>query len=211
MGRPMGGETGPLFARALRQNERVRFFTADLHFGHENIIRYCDRPFRSVAEMNAGLVDRWNATVSDSDEVWILGDVAMGHIDESLEWVRGLHGHKVLVTGNHDRCWAGRQRAPDMWLERYRSVGFDEIRHGTVSIELDGSEVLAGHFPYEGDSHDEDRFVRWRPVDTGSWLLHGHVHTRWQVNGRQINVGVDVWDYTPVAQTTLTGIIASGP
>lgn len=194
----------------MSQTDRVRYFTADLHFGHENIITYCDRPYRDVEEMNADLVDRWNATVGDDDEVWVLGDVAMGPIEESLEWVRGLRGHKVLVAGNHDRCWAGRRRAPERWLERYRDIGFERILQGTVPVRVGGHDVLAGHFPYEGDSLDEERFTRWRPHDTGSWLLHGHVHTRWQVHGRQINVGVDVWDYTPVAETVLAEIITAG-
>lgn len=194
----------------LDQNGGVRFFTADLHFGHENIIRYCDRPFGSVDQMNAGLVERWNDTVDDTDEVWVLGDVAMGRIDESLLHVERLRGRKVLVTGNHDRCWAGRKRNPELWLDRYRQVGFAEIFDGTVSAEVAGTPVLAGHFPYEGDSHDEDRFVRWRPTDEGAWLLHGHVHTRWQVHDRQINVGVDVWNYAPVAETTLAEIIGTG-
>ncbi len=185
----------------------MRFFTADLHFGHRNIIRYCERPHRSVDHMNADLVARWNDTVGDDDEVWVLGDVAMGRIDESLEHIRDLRGRKVLVAGNHDRCWAGRKRAPDLWHDRYRTVGFDEIHQGTVTVEVAGCSVSAGHFPYEGDSHDEDRFTHWRPVDTGDWLLHGHVHTRWRVNGRQINVGVDVWDYAPVSEDDLAIII----
>lgn len=189
----------------------MRFFTADLHFGHENIISYCDRPFASVEEMNAGITARWNATVGDDDEVWVLGDVAMGRIDDSLRWIERLRGHKVLVTGNHDRCWAGRKRGGDLWLDRYRSVGFAEIHQGVVSTDLGGHPVLACHFPYEGDSHDEDRFLRWRPTDTGAWLLHGHVHTRWQTNGRQINVGVDVWDYTPVPENVLTELVCPGP
>lgn len=189
----------------------MRFFTADLHFGHENIIRYCDRPFSSVTEMNEGLVANWNAVVGDSDEVWVLGDVAMGPIDASLEHVTRLNGRKVLLTGNHDRCWAGNDRDTDEWLERYRSVGFSSIDQGTVSTRIAGHEVLAGHFPYEGDSHDEDRFTRWRPHDDGRWLLHGHVHTKWKVHDRQINVGVDVWDYAPVTESVLAEIIGRGP
>ncbi len=185
----------------------MRFYTADLHFGHENIIRYCKRPFASVAEMDAILVANWNAVVSDDDDVWVLGDVAMGPIDEGLANVGRLAGHKVLVTGNHDRCWAGNPRGHDEWLERYQRAGFAEIHQGTVETTLEGRAVLAAHFPYEGDSHDEDRFTRWRPVDTGAWLLHGHVHTKWQVKGRQINVGVDVWNHTPVSATTLARII----
>lgn len=185
----------------------MRFFTADLHFGHANIIRYCRRPFGSVEDMNEALVENWNTTVGPEDEVWVLGDVAMGPIDESLANVARLAGHKVLLTGNHDRCWADDPGASARWTERYLDAGFAEIRHGTVSTRISGHDVLAGHFPYEGDSHDEDRFTRWRPSDDGSWLLHGHVHTRWRVEGRQINVGVDVWDYTPVDEPTLAAII----
>ncbi len=188
----------------------MRYFTADLHFGHQNIIRYCDRPFGSVAEMNAALVDNWNAVVTGSDEVWVLGDVALGPIHDSLANIAELHGRKILVAGNHDRCWAGHERGDDVWTERYHEAGFDEIHQGTVSITVAGRPVLASHFPYEGDSHDSDRFVPWRPTDDGSWLLHGHVHTSWKVNGRQINVGVDVWDHTPVPETALAEIIDAG-
>lgn len=157
--------------------------------------------------MNADLVERWNAAVGDDDEVWVLGDVAMGRIDDSLEYVRELKGRKILVAGNHDRCWAGRTRDPSPWIERYRSVGFSAIHQGTVPLHLAGIPVSVGHFPYEGDSQEEERFLRWRPVDRGSWLLHGHVHTQWQVNGRQINVGVDVWDYAPVPEPRLVDVI----
>ncbi len=187
----------------------VRWFTADLHLGHENIIRYCHRPFADVAEMHDTLIQRWNERVDATDEVWVLGDVAMGPIERSLSLVSRLQGRKVLVTGNHDRCWPGQSRHPIEWEERYRDAGFAEIRHGTIEVAIGDESVLAGHFPYEGDSHDEDRFTRDRPVDDGRWLLHGHVHTRWKVSDRQINVGVDVWDFAPVGEDQLATIIES--
>jgi calcineurin-like phosphoesterase family protein len=185
----------------------VRWFTADLHFGHENIIRYCRRPFADVADMNESLIERWNERVDDDDEVWVLGDVAMGRIDESLGLVGRLRGSKVLVTGNHDRCWPRHPRQPHEWEARYRDAGFATILHGTVETTVGDEPVLAGHFPYEGDSHDDDRFTQERPADHGRWLLHGHVHTRWKVHDRQINVGVDVWDYAPVAEDTIATCI----
>lgn len=194
----------------------VRWFTADLHLGHANIIGYCDRPFASVAEMDDALVERWNEAVGPDDEVWVLGDVALGPIEASLARVGELAGRKVLVAGNHDRCWAGHtgragERAPE-WAERYREAGFAEIHQGTVELELAGRRVLADHFPYQGDSHPWDRYTAQRPIDDGrTWLLHGHVHTRWQVQGRMVNVGVDVWDYRPVAEGTLAEQIAAGP
>lgn len=186
-----------------------RFWTSDQHFGHANIIRYCNRPFASVEAMNEGLVERWNDVVTDDDEVWVLGDVAMGDIQRSLRCVGRLNGRKVLVTGNHDRCWDGHGSNSRRWIQVYRDAGFDEIRQGVVPVEIGGIDAIACHFPYEGDSHDADRFVGSRPVDEGKLLLHGHVHETWRENGRQVNVGVDVWDYRPVTDDELLALIVS--
>jgi calcineurin-like phosphoesterase family protein len=185
------------------------WYTADLHLGHQNIIRYCDRPYRSVDQMNADLVAKWNATVAPDDTVWVLGDVAMGQIAVSLPLARRLHGTKHLVAGNHDRCWEGHGARAEASMQMYRDAGFETIR-STHDIELAGRRVLLHHFPYEGDSHDDDRYVQWRPEDEGDWLFHGHVHTKWRQNGRMINVGVDVWDLAPVAQDTLLALVEAG-
>lgn len=186
----------------------TRWFTADLHFGHVNIIRYCNRPFRDVEHMNRELIDRWNAVVADDDEVWVLGDVAMGQIAETLPLVGWLAGRKVLVAGNHDRCWSGHGPRADGWTGRYHEAGFDEIHQGVVDLWLGDRPARACHFPFEGDSHDEDRFNAHRPLDDGRWLLHGHVHTRWRVDGHAINVGCDVWDYRPVAESHVVGALS---
>ena len=69
--------------------------------------------------------------------------------------------------------------------------------------------ALGCHFPYEGDSHDHDRYPDHRPLDDGEWLLHGHVHQRWRVRGRMINVGVDVWDYAPVPEDELVALLTA--
>lgn len=190
----------------------TRWFTSDLHFGHANIIRYSDRPFASVDHMNRALIQRWNEVVADADEVWCLGDMAMGQLDHTLPLIAELTGRKILVAGNHDRCWAGHtgraaERVPS-WIDRYERAGFDEILQGTIEMEVGGRRVLASHFPYVGDSHDADRFVEHRPADDGeTWLLHGHVHEKWQRADRMINVGVDVWDYRPVAEETLAALM----
>lgn len=182
------------------------WLTSDLHLGHANIIRYCGRPFGDVGHMDAELVRRWCERVMPEDVVWVLGDVAMGRITESLAKVAGLPGEKHLVAGNHDRCWEG-HRDHQKWLEPYRDAGFVEIV-SRADVDLGEGVVLpACHFPYRGDSLDEERYERHRPVDDGRWLLHGHVHERWQVEDRQVNVGVDVWDYAPVAADTLRSIV----
>jgi calcineurin-like phosphoesterase family protein len=187
----------------------ARFWTSDLHFGHANIIRYCDRPFADVDAMNRALVDRWNDVVSPADDVWILGDVAMGPIDESLAFVGQLHGRKVLLAGNHDRCWSGHGPKAEPWVERYLEAGFDEILQSAVEATLGTMPVLCSHFPYRGDSRDEERYLAHRPIDDGLVLLHGHVHERWKVCDRQVNVGVDVWDFHPVTDDELLSAIAA--
>lgn len=189
----------------------TRWFTADLHLGHANIIEYSSRPFDSVDAMNRALIARWNEVVADDDEVWMLGDFALRKIAETLPLAAELTGRKVLPTGNHDRCWPGHGRRAEGWEERYVEAGFDEIVHGDVTIDVREHKPLACHFPYRGDSHDRDRFVDSRPTDRGRWLLHGHVHERWLQRGRMINVGVDAWDYRPVGEEDLTRLIGAGP
>ncbi len=73
---------------------------SDTHFGHENIIGYCGRPFANAAEMDEAMVERWNAAVKPSDKVYHLGDVTMKK--QGLAVVRSLHGRKRLIRGNHD-------------------------------------------------------------------------------------------------------------
>jgi calcineurin-like phosphoesterase family protein len=182
------------------------WFTADLHLGQHNIIGHCHRPYRGVAQMNADVVGRWNRVVADDDTVWVLGDVGAA---AALPLVRFLRGTKHLISGNHDYCWPGNGPLAGATRWMYLAAGFATIRT-TAEIELGGEHVTLSHFPYEGDSHGEDRFVPWRPRNEGGWIVHGHVHTAWRHRGRMINVGVDVWDYAPVAEETLVQLIRGG-
>lgn len=187
-----------------------RWWTSDLHLGHANVIGYTGRPFPDVGAMDRGLIEAWNALVHPDDEVWVLGDFAMGRIAVTLPLAAGLAGRKVLVPGNHDRCWSGAGRRRDRWLEAYTDAGFHVV-DGPVEVGVAGAAVLADHFPYHGDSQDRDRFVEHRPADCGGWLLHGHVHDKWRQNGRMINVGVDAWAGRPVREDQLADLIGAGP
>jgi calcineurin-like phosphoesterase family protein len=187
------------------------WFTSDMHFGHANIITYSRRPFRDLDHMHGELIERWNEVVQPHDDVWVLGDVAMGSIEESLKLIPRLNGRKLLVTGNHDRCWAFHGAKHEPWIQRYQDAGFDEIHQGQVPFSLGDQPVEMCHFPYRGDSQYEDRYLQARPQDNGKWLLHGHVHETWKQWGRMINVGCDVWDYRPVASSELADLITHGP
>jgi calcineurin-like phosphoesterase family protein len=186
------------------------WFTADLHLGHGNIIDYCARPFDDTEAMNRALVDGWNDVVADDDDVWVLGDFALGKLADTLPLVGELRGRKVLLAGNHDRCWFGHGRRAEGWTERYLEAGFDEVRQGEVTGRVGDTEVVLCHFPYRGDSHDHDRYVEHRPADRGLWLLHGHVHERWAQRGRMINVGVDATGFRPIDEAEVAATIERG-
>lgn len=185
------------------------WFTSDTHFGHQNIIKFCDRPFESVDHMNSAIVNRWNEMVAPGDTVYHLGDVALGQLEKSLPIMRRLHGYKILIPGNHDRIYSTNASAyRERFLSRYEEV-FDSIRgevwkwHDSVLGDA-YSHLLLSHLPYDGDSHDGDRYEDQRPLDHGDILLHGHTHTKEQwsrskAGSLQIHVGQDAWDYRPVS------------
>lgn len=93
------------------------FFLADTHFGDGNILRYENRPFATVEEMDQELVRRWNQKVGEEDTVFHLGDVSAHSAEEDRQLLSQLHGKKVLVLGNHDL-----HRSPQQW----RDLGFEE-------------------------------------------------------------------------------------
>ena len=96
----------------------MKFFAiADMHFGHEAIIRYCNRPYQTVQEMDEDLIKRWNETVSNKDTVLVLGDVCLCNKEYAKSVISRLNGKKILIMGNHDN-----------WSEQfYRDAGFHTV------------------------------------------------------------------------------------
>lgn len=192
------------------------WFTSDLHFGHARLLELSaprGARFSNVDDMNAHLVRAWNDAVQPEDTVWVLGDVDMHGKPGSLGLVGQLAGTKLLVSGNHDACWAGFANG---WKarEKYLAAGFEAVLDfaATTLPSLDpqarATKVLLSHFPYEGDSHEADRYLQYRLPDEGRTLIHGHVHEafrerRTERGTWQINAGTDWWDYTPVSALTL--------
>lgn len=88
------------------------FFTADQHFDHDNIIRHCNRPFKSVHMMNLELIDAWNKVVRGKDVVVICGDFAWEKNPQRVvsEYSSKLNGNLIFIKGNHDYWWTGPSR-----------------------------------------------------------------------------------------------------
>ncbi|MCO6416519.1 metallophosphoesterase family protein [Siccirubricoccus sp. KC 17139] len=160
------------------------FFTSDTHFGDARARALYRRPFGSVAEMDAAMLERWNTTVGPEDEVWHLGDFALRMSPTAMaELLARLHGRKHLITGNNDP-------AATTSLAGWSSV------QPYAEIDLDGVGIVLCHYA----------FRTWRNMNKGWVNLHGHSHGRLAPLPRQTDVGVDAWDFRPVtlAQITIT-------
>jgi calcineurin-like phosphoesterase family protein len=202
------------------------FFTSDLHFGDEHLLTaYEGRPFDTVGDADEAMVKRWNDVVGKRDLVWVLGDVTTD--TGPSEHIARLNGTKYLIAGNHDTCSQlvtpnDRERATitRAWLDS----GFAQVVDGSgiarsgipVRIPLRGisGTVALSHYPYDPAPWEvgkPDAFARWRPKRPARgpvpWLIHGHVHAAWAVQGTQINVGVGLWDFEPVPAEILAGLM----
>lgn len=194
--------------------DQVDFVTSDTHFSHARISELADRPFSTVAEMDAALIGRWNDVVAPDSVVLHLGDLALGAIAESLPLTAHLHGRRLLVPGNHDRVSPATQskRAIERFLPMYEAAGW-EILPEVVEGPRRGYRIIASHYPYAGDSQEQDRHTSHRPRwDDGIPLIHGHTHARDHgPNGHQFHVGVDAHDFSPVPFSVIDGWILSLP
>ncbi len=186
------------------------WFTSDQHYWHENIIKYCNRPYANAAEMNESLIANYNQLVKPEDTVYHLGDFSMAFRPVET-YVHRLNGTKHLIAGNHDFCsyLHKKSRTSDghvMWTNKYIECGFTSVStEGLITIA--GQEVLMHHMPYNGDHGVNDRYTEHRPKDEGKWLLHGHLHGKYKTKDHMIDVGVDVWDFKPVSIDTIASII----
>jgi calcineurin-like phosphoesterase family protein len=144
---------------------------SDTHFGHENIIKYCNRPFKNAAEMDATIISRWNDVVKPQDHVYHLGDVAVSQ--ETLNRVMPcLNGHLRLILGNHDNM------AP---IETYAKY-FDKILVWRLFKPL-----ILTHVPIHQASFGKAKVN-----------VHGHIHDKPAYGAEYVNVCVEQTDYAPV-------------
>jgi len=161
------------------------YFISDTHFGHDNVIKHSARPFANVEEMNEAMILNWNARVKTDDTVYILGDVCFKiKTEDAIRIVSKLNGHKILITGNHDRRY--------LKDERYRAL-FDEIAD-MKAITIDGEWAHLCHYP----------ILDWDKKFRGAWHIFGHIHNRLSAEyaiirneERMLNAGAEIVGYAP--------------
>lgn len=161
------------------------FFTADLHLGHANIIKHCNRPFSSVEEMDEYLICMWNSRVRSDDIVYILGDLIFRSTKSPKSYLDRLNGKKHLILGNHDTKWIKK-----VDLTKYFTTVeyFLEISDGQHQITL-------CHYP----------LMSWNQMMRGSYMIHGHIHNSrngdyfplLQHRTNMLNAGVEINNFQP--------------
>ena len=174
------------------------WFTSDTHFYHENILRFCSRPFKDITEMNDALVKNWNETVPEDGIVFHLGDFAFGGSREWNDILSRLNGEIYLILGNHDMKQIGQG-----FMQRFAHVTQQ------MTIRVGGQSIVLNHNP----------FLCYGGSYRNVWQLFGHVHSGpLSVQGkdigrlsvlfpRQYDVGVDNNDFRPVSFAEVKMII----
>ena len=167
------------------------YFTADLHLGHKNIIKHCDRPFSCVEEMDDHIIATWNSIVRPDDSVYIIGDLIFRSSVAPQSYLSNLRGKKHLLLGNHDTAWVKKVEMS----QQFASVEYiAEISDGQHKITL-------CHYP----------LMSWNHMAKGSYMIHGHIHNNREAQYfsllRQmpnlLNAGVDINGFRPVRLSEL--------
>jgi len=173
------------------------YFTADLHFGHKNILDFDNRPFTNIDIHDKVLIEKWNNKVSMNDEVYILGDISWHNVTKTIEIVKQLNSKsKHLIVGNHDSKLLKSRELQSLFVE---IVDYKEL-----SLP-DGKGIILCHYPmpcFKNHYH-------------GWYHLYGHIHNSFESNMMEhiklemeelynipcnmYNVGVMHWNYEPVS------------
>ena len=166
------------------------YFTSDWHLAHTNIIKYCDRPFKTIEEMNAKILSNYIKVISPTDTIFFVGDLTIKRNSRDKEWLSelfsNLPGQKHLIIGNHD----------------YYTKTFYMEHCQFLSVEryVSTKDFAVVHNPKDFKNED---------ILTNKILIHGHVHSNYPVmkfldlpglNGEYIyDVGLDANNFNPVS------------
>ena len=161
-------------------------YTADLHFGHANAIKFDNRSFADADEMDKVLMELWNGRVQKDDTVYIVGDLCYRSAYTPDWYLSRLKGHKILVLGNHDTPILNNPEA-QKYLE-----GIEKMMH----IKDGENDICLCHFP----------LAEWNGCYHGTWHIYAHIHSNkndtyefMRNRDRALNAGCMINNYMPVS------------
>lgn len=177
------------------------YFTADTHFGHTNIIKYCNRPFTFISTASIGyhdrdiiyrtdlmdqtLIDNINTTVGINDTLWHLGDFSFSNVQDYL---RRINCRNVnLIVGNHDKYK----------IEDYYAFGFRKVLR-YAEIKIQNISITLNHYSQRV----------WNKSHHGAYHLYGHSHGTLPPFGKSMDVGVDTNNYFPYSWEEIQEILS---
>jgi len=138
----------------------MNYYISDLHFGHANVLKYDHRPFEDTEEMDAEIIKRWNKVIKDEDTVYILGDISWRSNTETIEILKKLKGHKILIKGNHD----GRILKDRTFVKLFDKISdYEEITEFDKGVP---TLLIMSHYP----------ILFFKGQHRGSVHFYGHVH-----------------------------------
>jgi len=152
------------------------FFTSDSHFGHDNIRKFCKRPFEDLHDMHKNFTENWNNVVGENSIVVHAGDLSLTTNFE--RYIEQLNGNIILVQGNHDNVKESQLHHFDLVCD-------------LLDLTIDKKYfVTVCHYP----------MLSWNKSHHGAWQLHGHTHTSENdIRDFRMSVGVDANNYTPIS------------
>ncbi|MCP3686207.1 MAG: phosphoesterase [bacterium] len=159
------------------------FFTSDEHYGHKNIIKYCNRPYEKVEEMDQDIIDKHNAVVGEKDTVVHAGDFTLANKEYAGKCIEQLNGSHVFLQGSHD-SWLGKKHPLQIWEKK-----------------IEGQKVVVCHYAMR----------TWPTSHYNTWQLYGHSHGMLLPVGKQWDIGVDNNKFYPVSFEQLKQIMKQRP
>jgi calcineurin-like phosphoesterase family protein len=178
------------FRRLFKTNPKV-WFTSDTHFGHTNVINYCNRPFATKEEMNKALIKQWNKQVAKHDKVYHIGDFSLSP-KVALEIFPKLNGKITLISGNHDSTFIAHKKR-SKYIRKFAEAGVSAYSDAIYHELKNGELVILSHLPYKNEAgmKYDNRYNDLKCEDTGNYMLHGHLHGKYKKFKNMIDVG---WD-----------------
>lgn len=174
----------------LTSTENI-WLTADTHLGHDKIRKHCKRPFKSAKEMDDVLMDNWNSRINKDNLVIHLGDMSF----KSDQYVNRLNGNILLIKGNHDN-----KKYDNLF---YGAAKFLYVKLGPYICFLRHRPVILDRAQSNKVWLEQEQKV----LDTSHFVIHGHVHGGFVYSGKNLNVGVDAWDFKPVHISQLMNLM----
>ena len=164
------------------------WFSADEHYGHSNIIKYCNRPFSSAEEMNATMIENHNKLVGGGDCTVHVGDFSFCDERKTLDIIAQLNGSHIFIRGSHDGWLKGQHqysKSKQIWTKK-----------------VHGQMICCCHYAMRV----------WPQSHYGSWHLYGHSHGLLKgQHGKSMDVGVDCWGFRPLSFNEVKRYMQTAP